>query len=302
MSNSFLTMIKTTALAALLFFSCGLNATPARAEGVGDYLILRDVGVYALEKSFIAPGGVVVGGGEPSMKRCGNEAEGFYASYSVGYDGGENYAGPNVEIRVYDSTQWIAHEIEEPFRDGEMETLGLLTDRSVLRKFEANKVYMIAIGGETFRWLSGNILVEISHVDLQAEKPEPLEVVRAYLQKYPSTIDMSDAQLKDQDHTKQWIKEEFERLLWVSERWVSLLKDGDAQNKEKLRTAAKHLEEFANYRKAYFKPLFGHALDKDIELLQTAHMRPGQEEFIRAKLADYQKWWAGHRNSSIDLP
>lgn len=288
-------------IGVLLVVSC-LFATQAMAETISDFLIIKDIGLYKLEKPFITPRGQVVGGGQPTTSRDGNEAEGYFTSYTIGYDGGEGYAGPDVEISVYDSTQWLAHEIEQSFRDNETGTLGLLTDGTVLRKFDANRVYMIAIGGESFKWLSGNILVKISHVDLQAEKPEPLEVVKAYLQKYPSTISMTDAQLKNQDHTKQWIKEEFDRLLWASDRWVTLIQETDPKRKEKLTEAAENLTEFARYRRVYFKPLFSDPMAEDIQLLEAAHMRPDQEEFIRAKLTEYKEWWASHKSESISLP
>ncbi|HMK49064.1 MAG TPA: hypothetical protein VK435_03345 [Thermodesulfovibrionales bacterium] len=98
-----------------------------------------------------------------------------------------------VEVQVTqhagtDSDKWLLHEVEDGYRDGEMESLGRLTDGAILRKIDSNKVFWLGLGGGSFTWLNNNVVVKISYIDLQGMKQEPIEVVQAYLQKYPSTI------------------------------------------------------------------------------------------------------------------
>jgi len=134
----------------------------------------------------------------------------------------DDKASPTVQVTQHaggDSDKWLLHELEDPYREDEKETLGQLTDGAILRKIGSAKVYWLGIGGGTFAWLSNNLLVKISYIDLQAAKPEPLEIVKAYLQKYPSTI--PSTLVLDKDHDIQWIKDEMERRLWLSDKWLA---------------------------------------------------------------------------------
>lgn len=284
---------------------CCLFGTQVWAGNLDDYLLIKDIGPYKLEQPFVGVSGLVIYGGKPKERRRGNEGEGFYYSYTMGYDGGAGFAGPDVEIRVYDSPQWMLYDLERDLKESQ-DGVSTRTDKSAATELIDNyPVIVFEAGGGSYRWISGNKSIIVKYIDLHFDYPIPMEVISAYLAKYPSTLP-ADYQIRHPDREKQFIREEFERLITVADRWVALIQTDDPERREKLKAAATNLMNFAKYRKVYFSSmlsnLLGGSMDEDINLLETAHMGPDLENIVRTKLAEYQEWWALHKNDAISFP
>jgi len=79
-------------------------------------------------------------------------------------------------------------------------------------KIEGQTILVDSAGGNDYRWLSGNKIIKIEYIDLQMTKSEPLEVIKAYLVKHPSTIATFTLQeLRNSANVTKWIKDEMER-------------------------------------------------------------------------------------------
>jgi hypothetical protein len=205
-----------------------------------------------------------------------------------------------VEVQVTqhaggDSDKWLLHELEDSYRDDEVETLGLLTEGAILRRVRGDKVFWIGLGGGSFMWLSSNVVIKISYTDLQGIKPEPLEVVQTYLQKFPSTIPA--ALVLDRAHDEQWIKDEMERRLWLCDKWFLQLQMGKAEQYETLRTVVKHMNAFLDYRGKYYGI---NPTDEKTKLENYLINNHGTA--IKNKLTEYKTWWSVNKTKSINLP
>ena len=288
-------MVRNTALILILLLIPGLSY----AQTAGEYLILQDIGRYKLTKGIEIRGRIL--GGEPAVARIGDEGQGYYTSYGTRYVGGAGYVVPTVEVRVYDSTQWMLHEMERDLKEYQGSVATKTNTSAITKSIDNNPVIKMRSGGGIYRWVSNNKAILVSYHDLQLQYPVPMEVISAYLQKYPSTLPTT-YQIRHPDREKEFIREEFDRLLWVADRWVSLVQEADPNRAEKLKQAADNLLDFARYRQAYFKPLFGDPMEADIDLLEMAHMGPNLETIVRTKLAEYKEWWAGHKTDKINFP
>jgi hypothetical protein len=101
------------------------------AINVGDYLIDADIGQYSRSYPGACPKGVgiVAGVGHSKLDHTDYACDIRY--YNEALDLG-------VEVRVTqhaggDSDKWLLHEVEDAYRDGEMERLGLVTKGVRLR-------------------------------------------------------------------------------------------------------------------------------------------------------------------------
>ena len=194
-----------------------------------------------------------------------------------------------------DSDKWLLHEVEDGYRDGEMERLGLLTEGTVLMRIGLNRVFWIGLGGGSFMWLSGNVVIKVSYVDLRGAKPEPLEVVRAYLQKFPSTI--SSTMKLDRAHDEQWIKNEMERRLWLCEKWFLHLQMGKVTLDETLESVIKSMVIFLDYREKYYG-----IKSKNEKLALVTYFDKKDGTSIKNKLSTYKTWWSVNKGKSISVP
>ncbi len=258
------------------------------SQTASDYLILQDIGRYKLTKGLLFRGKIV--GAEPKVSRAGDLASGYYTSYETSYAGGEDYSAPKVEVRIYDSTEWLLHEVEDGYRDGEMERLGLVTKGARLRDVSGNKI--ISLRGSGYSWISTNVVVEISYTDLDGNKPEPLEVIQAYLQKFPSTI--SPTLVLDKPHDEQWLKDEMERRLWLCDKWFEQLQLGKATQSQVLEEVVKSMNIFLDYREKYYG--VNAADDKN---LLDGYLTQNDEAKIKTKLQEYKTWWSANKTGSL---
>jgi hypothetical protein len=209
--------------------------------------------------------------------------------------------GIRVEVTQHpssDSDQWLLHEIEDSYRDGEDENgrMGLLSGMGVkIRDIGGNKFIYWGLGGGSYVWMNDQKVIKIQYTDLQRTKPEPLEIIQAYLQKFPSTLP-ADLVLNS-DHDKQWIKDEMTRRLWLCDKWVAYSQAGNVEISDLVQELADHLTIFLQYREKY------HSISAKEELaLIDDYMQADNKTALEGKLVEYKAWWVDHKNDSIILP
>jgi hypothetical protein len=166
------------------------------ADNAATYLIMGDIPpYYRLTQAFDAytdklktiPGYTMHGG---SGMLAGADHFLFDHSditYETTYQSDELDMGMSVQITQHsgsDSDKWLMHEVDSDFRS----YYGIPTESYSPLKIDAQTILDDSVAGETYRWISGNKVIEIKYRDLEMTKPEPLEVVKAYLAKHPSTI------------------------------------------------------------------------------------------------------------------
>jgi hypothetical protein len=301
-------MVKVTATLLLLFIS--LSFSYAAAQGftnLGDCLVTNDIGkfTYKLRNAQLGnAAGVVGGAGHFKLDHQDAICNGSYSNISEirGLpleEAEEKSMSVKVEVTQHtggDSDRWLLHEIEDNYHDDEMETLGLVTDGAVMRKIDNKRVLWLGIGGGTFRWVSNNVVINVSYTDLQGNKPEPLDVVQAYLTKFPSTITNTDAEFKSTAYNVKWIKDEIDRRLWLCDKWNAQFQAGGVAQADLIYNLVRSMKVFLNYRQKYFdvkaeadlKLLFGYQQNKDIAAIQT-------------KLSEYKGWWSKNKAKSFSF-
>ncbi len=221
-------------------------------------------------------------------------------TYRTEYQSDELDIGMTVEVTQHagsDSDKWLLHEVEDSYRDGDDADgrLGLLSGVGVkIREIGGNKFIYWGLGGGNYTWISGKKVVEIKYADLQRTKPEPLEVVQAYLQKHPSTI--PSTLVLDKAHDSQWIKNEMDRRLWLCDKWFYQLQLAKVQQSEVFQQAVKSMTIFLDYREKYY----GEKAAKEKNLL-AGYLNTNNGTGIKAKLKEYKDWWAANKEKGINL-
>jgi len=272
-----------------------------QAQAISDYLILNDIGEYKLskpEKSF--PGFKPMGGprtyeGAGVVSGAGHFDDHKDTSYKVMYLGGNGLPSPTVIVVQHagaDSDQWLLHEIERSFRYGDYEE-----DMQPYRfeSIDGQYFFYSGLGGGGFRWISNsNMVVDISYTDLQRTKPVPIEVVKAYLAKHPSTV---PAITIDDAHNKKWIKDEMERRLWICDKWFAAYEGKAADLKDTMYGTVKSFEVFLKYREKYYSV----KAEADLNAIY-AYKRKNDTTGLKAKLVELRQWWTDNKGKDITLP
>lgn len=283
----------------LLVFS--LVPTIIFSQNFSDYLILQDIGPYKLEVPQKVVGGYIGGprvfDGAGVLAPTGH----FYLdhidkTYEVYYEGGSNLASPTVQVTKHsgsDSDKWLVHEVERDFRT----YYGLPGSSYVMRVIDGQTIMAVASGGREYRWLSGNKVIRIAYTDQMLEKPEPFEIVKAYLAKHPSTLTpMTSADLRTPENKTRWIKDEMDRRLWLCDKWFYQLQLGKVQQNEVFQQAVKSMEIFLNYREKYY----GIAAQNEKQLL-WGYRDTNNGTAIKTKLKEYKDWWALNKDKAISI-
>ncbi len=159
-------------------------------------------------------------------------------------------------------------------------------------------VYFIGIyGAKSYAWISNNyIVVKISCSSCPNTKPEPLEIIQAYLQKYPSNITVTDTDFKSHVHSEQWIKNEMDRRLWLCDKWFLQLTLGKAQQVQVYQESVKSMNIFLDYREKYYGTKIA-----DEKNLLAIYLSSNNGTSITAKLKEYKDWWGIHKTDAISL-
>ncbi|MDH4164630.1 MAG: hypothetical protein OEW15_18360 [Nitrospirota bacterium] len=256
-----------------------------------DYLIVQDIGQYM----FMGKGG---GHGSGVLAATGHFSKDHVdESYGGMYFNEPAEIGVNVEVTKHtdpaDSIKWLLHEVDKGFRT----SLGIPGESYGPRVIDGHTIMDFGAGGREYRWLSGNKVIRIEYTDLQMEKPEPIEVVKAYLAKHPSTLaPITLKQLRSTENITTWIKDEMDRRLWLCDKWFMQLQLRKIEDKEVYQQAVKSMNIFLDYREKYYRT---EAVDE--KNLIAVYLDTNNGTGIKTKLKEYKEWWAVNKEKSITL-
>jgi len=276
------------------------------AEDVSTYLILNDIPPYqrltqtkdthtkklrTIPGYTSNPGAGVLAGVDHFI------ADHSDMTYETTYQNDE--IGISVEVTKHagsDSDKWLLHEVERGFRD--TDKLESWPDEdSIIREINNNKIFFYGGGVIGYRWLSNKTVINIQYSNLSGPKPEPLEIVKAYLIKLPSSIILSDVEFKAKAHNEKWIKDEMDRRLWLCDRWFLQITLKKAEEKQVYQESVKSMNEFLDYREKYYGMKAA-----DEKNLLAGYLNKSDGTNIKIKLAEYKNWWTVNTSASISLP
>lgn len=280
-----------------------LLLSPVSYAAVTDYLILEDIEPYRLFTG--VPGRVFSGPpSKYSQTATGGilDAAGHFSENDVSYE--VSYREPNgkwpfvkVEVTQHggsDSDKWLLHELDAEFRN----YYGIPGKSYFVRKIDGQTTVAFGSGGWDYRWLSGSKVIVVEYTDLEMRKPEPLEVVKAYLMKHPSTLPAITAAIqRGSESITIWIKDEIDRRLWLCDKWFLQLQLGKTEQNETLRTVVKNMFVFLDYREKYYG-----IKARDEKILLDSYLTNNDGTSIKNKLTEYKTWWRVNKGKSINLP
>ena len=260
----------------------------AFSQEIENYLILNNIGEYIFRPKrvitiqnagILVPTGHFPGHGDMTY-------EGIYIHP-------QTYIGVEVKVTQHsgsDSDKWLLHEVERGFRRSK-DLQATYVSPNPLREINGNRIWYT---WGYYEWVSNNVVVYINFTDLTGTKSEPLEVVRAYLAKFPSTI---PAITIDRAYNEKWLKDEMERRLWLCDKWFYQLQLQKAEQKAVLQNTVDSMQVFLDYREKYYGIK---ALD-DKKLLSD-YLMQNNGTGIRNKLKEYKDWWNINKTGAINLP
>jgi len=262
------------------------------AQEIGNYLVMNDIGEYKFR-----PKRVVTIGNAGVLVPTGHFPGHGDMTYEGIYIHPQTYLGVEVKITQHvgsDSDKWLLHEVDRDFRTyygipGEIYGPKQIDGQTILEAFA---------GGGNYRWLSGNKVIMIEYQDSQLTKPEPLEIVKTYLAKHPSSLSpISLAQLRSAENKTKWIKDEMDRRLWLCDKWEAEFQLGKVQQKDMLQEQVKSMEVFLNYREKYYGMKAA-----DEKNLLNGYLSQNNKTAIKNKLDEYKQWWSANKNKAISVP
>ncbi|MEN6422755.1 MAG: hypothetical protein ABFD76_12505 [Smithella sp.] len=300
-------IMKFTTMALLMAFIALSYSTAQGFTNLNDCLVTNDIGkfTYRVRNARLGNACGVVGGADHfKMDHVDSICNGKYSNLSEirGLpleEAEEKSLSVKVEVTQHtggDSDRWLLHEVETSFRDSDNLEIGPDED-AMIRTINNNKIFFYGGGVVGYRWINNNVIVNIQYTNLSGPKPEPIEVVKAYLAKFPSTITLADAELKASAHNVQWIKDEMERRLWLCDKWNAQYQAGGVKQADLIYNLVRSMNVFLNYRQKYYgvsavadlNALFGYKQNNDLTSIQP-------------KLTEYKTWWGKHKGNSISLP
>ena len=299
-------LIKFTVMAILLVIISLSYSTAHSFTNLNECLVANDIGKYTYDLKYSRLGnaaGVVGGADHFKVDHVDSICSGEYSNINEirglpVTEAEEKLLSIDVQVTQHtggDSDRWLLHEVEDSYRDDESETLGLLTQGARLREINGKKI--ISLRGNGYSWVSNNVVVDIAYTDLQGTKPEPLEVIQAYLQKFPSTITSTPIEFKGNAYNVKWIKDEIDRRLWLCDKWNAQFQAGGVTQADLIYNLVRSMNVFLNYRQKYY----GVAADADLKLL-SSYQQNKDITSIQTKLSQYKGWWSSNKARSISLP
>jgi hypothetical protein len=275
---------------------------------LNDCLVTNDIGIFAYDSEYSRLGnacGVVVGADHFKVDHVDSICTGEY-SKNVDVSGlskKERFKVLlNVDVQVTqhaggDSDRWLLHELDAEFRN----YYGIPGKSYGPEKIDGNTILQDDVAGVNYRWLSGNKVIEIKYRDPDMNKPEPLEVVKAYLAKHPSTITSFILQeLRNSTNVTKWIKDEIDRRLWLCDKWNAQFQSGGVTQKDLLYNLNRSLSVFLNYRHKYYNVSTDDELAAELAVIR-AYMNKSDLTSMLNKLTEYKTWWTKHKAKSIRI-
>lgn len=267
-----------------------------------DYLILQDIGSYKL---FTGIQGEVFSGPPSKYSQTATggvlAAVGHFSEGDVSYEASYTEVSskwPFVTVEVTkhsggDSDKWLLHEVDREFRT----YFGIPDPSYIIKTINGNTIYTFGSAGWDYRWVSGNKVVMIEYHDTQMTKPEPLEIIQAYLSKHPSTLPtITMKELNSSTNKTTWIKDEMNRRLWLCDKWFLQITLKKADEKRVYQESVKSMNMFLDYREKYYG-----LKAADEKNLLAGYLNTNNGTGIKAKLTEYKNWWSIHKSDAISL-
>jgi hypothetical protein len=276
----------------------------AVAQSVSDHLILNDIETFRISRpQAFFEGRPPIGGPRVNQNNSGvlsgtdhfqDHADTTYKVMHI--DNTNAKPSPEVEVTQHtggDSDRWLLHELDAEFRT----YYGIPGKSYGPEQINGQTILQDDVAGGNYRWLSGNKVIEITYRDSQMTKPEPLEIVKAYIVKHPSTIASFTLQeLRHNTNVTKWIKDEIDRRLWLCDKWNAQFQAGQVTQKDLLYNLNRSLGVFLNYRQKYYS-----VPATDDLTAMSVYMQNNDLVSIQKKLTEYKTWWAKHKEKSISL-
>ena len=283
-------MKKRTTLIGTVIFSMLIGGI-ALAQEMSNYLITSNIGdfIASTNPTSGAGPGVAVG------------ADHFYhdhtdMTYRISYYNLQTKVGPEVQITQHtggDSDKWLLHEVDREFRN----YYGIPGKSYGPRQIGGQTIIENLVAGGSYRWISGTKVIVIEYHDSQMTKPEPIEVIQAYLQKHPSTMQAFTLEaLRSTVNKTTWIKDEMDRRLWLCDKWFMQLQLKKVEEKQAYQESVKSMNIFLNYREKYY----GMSAANEKSLL-AGYLKTNNGTGIKNKLAEYKNWWMANKTGAISL-
>lgn len=269
---------------------------------ISDCLVTNDIGIYSYkeQRANIGKGSGVVGlAGHFDLDHEDTVCTGRYSNINqIRGLPHEEIRQKLVSVKVQvtqhagsDSDRWLLHEVEKSFRT----YYGIPGGPYAMRVIDGNTVMAYGSAGWTYRWISNNKVIHISYHDSQMEKPEPLEAVKAYLAKHPSTLTpITSADLRTDANKTTWIKNEMDRRLWLGDKWIARIETVGDLNE--LGSVVKSLNVFLDYREKYY----GIEAATEKQTL-SEYLLAKNQAGIKTELEEYKTWWAANKDNPITL-
>ena len=265
------------------------------AQGLENYIMQNDIGDYKFRpkptKEIYGNSGVVI-----SADHFDEDHDDI--SYVTRYIKPDPILGVDVQVTQHtggDSDRWLLHELDAEFRN----YYGIPGLSFTIKSIDGNSVYVFSAGGRDYRWISGNKVIRIDYTALQmSTKPEPLEIVKAYLAKHPSSMQpIALLELRGNANVTKWIKDEIDRRLWLCDKWNAQFQSGGVTQADLIYNLARSMGVFLNYRQKYYSV----AAEADLKLL-SGYQENKDIASIQTKLSEYKGWWSSNKARSISLP
>jgi hypothetical protein len=270
-----------------------------RAQATADVLVLRDIGSFRVDQAdTVLLGEPPIGGprsyeGAGCVAATGHLPDHRDTTYEVLYHGPANGFSPVVSVTKHaggEGDRWLLHEVERSLRvpDDDGDNVGHLYSDAGLMSIEGSTLFRV-LG--VYLWVSGSRVIEIEGDYLQTG---PLDVVKAYVERFPSSLPQDLA--LDRTHDLQWIREEMERRLWLSEKWLHAVLGAKVQPRQGVSEAVRNMTTFLQYRERFYgvkKKEEFQALEACLDLLD--------DNGLLVKLREYQKWFDVNRERKLRL-
>ena len=276
-------MIRSTTIAFIL---CVMPVS-VYSQGISAFLIQQDIASFKRVTRGGPSGSVLAGAGHFGLDHQDK-------AYGIAYVNDQTEIWVDVQVTRHaggESDKWLLHEVEDGFRRNPEQDYF----KGKIREVNNNRI-ITYIRGTHYSWISNNVVVDIKYTDLQKTKPEPLVVVRSYLALHPSTITLTDAEIKSRAHNELWIKDEMDRRLWLGGKWMGKITNVGEDRKKILIRVVDHLNVFLDYREKYFGVAARNEKGVIDRLLQVVN-----KDAIEAKLNEYYQWWNQNKDGPINL-
>lgn len=281
-----------------------LGPSLVRADNLEEYLILNDIGSYKrLVKTWDLSGnekaipGYWISKGPGVLIYVKHFWDHVDYTYETVYEHESTDGYAEVQVTQHaggESDRWLLHELEgtQRFSSDDQGLLGMLEWGTVLIKVNGQRVMFV---DGKFKWLSGNKVISVTY---EAGETEPEEVFQAYLAKHPSTITMTDSEMKSVAHTQKWIMDEIERRLWLNDKGLEAYANGKTEKSDLFDSLHKNSELFLRYTNKYL----GRSMKSDLEEVDNYGYLTKDLEGLKKKHAEFKAWWAMHKLDTPDVP